>query len=105
LQNCGGFVAQLDKDTIKYLTQLSRIDCTEDEQEMLLKDLRSILDYFEQLEEIDTENVMPCNHVLEGTVNVMRDDVVGQTLPRELFLANAPSQIGGMIRVPPVIKS
>jgi aspartyl-tRNA(Asn)/glutamyl-tRNA(Gln) amidotransferase subunit C len=34
----------------------------------------------------------------------MREDKVGETLPRELFLANAPSHVGGLIRVPPVIK-
>lgn len=97
-------MADLNKQTIHNLIQLCRIDCSEEEQESLLQDLRKILSYIEQLEEIDTENVPPCNHVLEGIANVMRDDVVGETMPREVFLANAPSQIGGMIRVPPVIK-
>lgn len=97
-------MAKLDKETIKNLILLCRIDCTEEEQEALLKDLQSILGYFELLSEIDTENVPPCNHVLEGISNVMRDDIVGETLSRETFLSNAPSQIGGMIRVPPVIK-
>ena len=36
--------------------------------------------------------------------NVTREDVVGELLNREAFLANAPSHVGGMIRVPPVIK-
>lgn len=97
-------MAQLDKETIKYLTQLSRIDCTEEEQDALLQDLQSILKYIELLQEIDTENVPACNHVLEGIANVMREDIAKETLPRELFLENAPSQIGGMIRVPTVIK-
>ncbi len=97
-------MADLDKETIKKLTQLCRIDCTEEEQESLLKDLKQILEYIEQLQQIDTENVPPCNHVLEGMANVMREDEVGAVLDRETFLANAPSHIGGMIRVPPVIK-
>ncbi len=90
---------------IKSLITLSRIDCTEEEQENLLKDLEKILGYVELLKEIDTTHVAPCNHVLEGINNVMREDTVGETMPRETFLANAPAQIGGMIRVPPVIKS
>jgi aspartyl-tRNA(Asn)/glutamyl-tRNA(Gln) amidotransferase subunit C len=98
-------MATFNKETIRSLIQLSRIDCTEEEQERLLKDLEKIIHYFEQLEEINTDNIPPCNQVLEGMHNVMRDDVVGSTLPREEFLANAPSQIGGMIRIPPVIKS
>ncbi|WP_068468113.1 Asp-tRNA(Asn)/Glu-tRNA(Gln) amidotransferase subunit GatC [Candidatus Protochlamydia phocaeensis] len=97
-------MAELDKETIKKLTRLCRIDCTEEEQESLLKDLKKILDYIEQLQEIDTENVQPCNHVLDDIANVMREDAVGEVLDREVFLANAPSHIGGMIRVPPVIK-
>lgn len=98
-------MANLNKDTIKNLVKLSRIECSEQEQEALLKDLEKILSYIELLEEINTDNVKPCNHVLEGIANVMRDDVTGKTMPREDFLANAPSQIGGMIRVPPVMRS
>jgi aspartyl-tRNA(Asn)/glutamyl-tRNA(Gln) amidotransferase subunit C len=97
-------MANLDKKTIKTLTQLSRIDCSENEQEALLEDLKKILHYVELLDEIDTTHVPPCNHVLEDVANVMRDDIVGEVMPREVFLANAPSHIGGMIRVPPVIK-
>lgn len=97
-------MAQLTKQTIESLANLSRIHCSEEEQESLLKDLSNIIAYVEQLDEIDTEEVAPCHHALAGMANVMREDVVGETLSRELFLSNAPSQIGGMIRVPPVIK-
>lgn len=98
-------MAKFNKDTVRNLIQLSRIDCSDEEQESLLRDLEKIISYFEKLEEIDTNNVPPCNHVLEGMSNVMREDTVGKSMPREAFLANAPSQIGDMIRVPPVIKS
>ena len=97
-------MAELDSKTIKSLIELSRIDCSEEEQERLLKDLRSILDYIDLMNEVDTTHVLPCNHVLEEISNVTREDVVGTPLSRELFLSNAPSHIGGMIRVPPVIK-
>lgn len=98
-------MAQLDKETIKYLSTLSRIKCTEEEQEALLHDLKEILEYMEQLNEVNTDNVAPCRSVLEGLVNVMRDDIAGTPMSREEFLANAPSHVGGMIRVPPVLKS
>lgn len=98
-------MAQVDKNTVDKLTKLSRIRCTETEKDTLLKDLKKILKYMEQLNEIDTENVPPCSHVLADMVNVTREDVVGPTMPRDTFLENAPSHIGGMIRVPPVIKN
>jgi aspartyl-tRNA(Asn)/glutamyl-tRNA(Gln) amidotransferase subunit C len=97
-------MSQLNKQTIKYLTQLSRIDCTEEEQEGILHDLENILNYIVQLNEIDTSNVAPCDHVLSDIVNVTREDQIGDSMPREDFLGNAPSQVGGFIRVPPVMK-
>jgi aspartyl-tRNA(Asn)/glutamyl-tRNA(Gln) amidotransferase subunit C len=97
-------MATLDKETIKQLTALCRIDCTEEEQLSLLEDLKKVLSYIEQLQQIDTEDVPPCNHILETMSNVMREDCVGDVLNREEFLANAPAHVGGMIRVPPVIK-
>lgn len=97
-------MVQLDKNVIKSLIQLSRIDCSEEEQESLLGDLQKILNYIDQLNEIDTSDVSPCNHVLAEITNVMREDEVGETLPREVFLANAPAHVGGMIKVPPVLK-
>lgn len=98
-------MATLDKNEIKNLTQLSRIHCSEEEEDALLKDLKGILAYIDQLNEIDTKDTPPTNHVIPGTCNVMReDDRVEAPLSRDLFLNNAPAQIGGLIRVPPVIK-
>ena len=98
-------MGKLNKETIKSLTRLSRIDCTEEEQESLLKDLEKILVYIDLLHEVDTEGVVPCNQILADMTCAMRDDVIGETLDRTLFLDNAPAHVGGMIRVPPVIKS
>lgn len=97
-------MATLDKTTIKTLTSLSRINCSEEEEEALLKDLQDIIAYIEKLEEIPTDDVPPCNHVLPGMCNVMREDVVQESSARELILENAPAKIGGLFRVPPVIK-
>lgn len=97
-------MAKLNQETIQFLSKLCRIECTEEEEEKLLQDLDKILNYFETLQVIDTEGVPPCNHVLEDVSNALRDDEVGETLPREVFLSNAPSHTGGMIKVPTVIK-
>lgn len=98
-------MAKLDRESVKKLSKLCRINCTEEEAEKLVVDLQKILDYVEQLNAIDTEGIAPCNHVLKEVFNVMRDDQIGETMPREALLANAPDKIGGFIRVPPVLKS
>lgn len=97
-------MAKLNEESIKTLSKLCRIKCTEEEQAKLLVDMQKIVNYVEQLHEINTENVKPLNHVLAEVANVEREDVVGATLSREEFLKNAPDKISGLIRVPPVIK-
>ena len=97
-------MANLDKETIEKLSRLCRIDCSEEEKISLLQDLQKILSYIEKLQEIDTTDVLPCNQVLEDLSNVMREDAIGELLDAEAFLSNAPSRIGRLIRVPPVLK-
>lgn len=94
----------MDEKTIEHLTRLSRIKCSKDEIVALTKNLKDILGYVEHLNEVDTENMAPCNHILQEMRGAVREDVVADLLPRELFLENAPAHIGGMIRVPPVLK-
>jgi aspartyl-tRNA(Asn)/glutamyl-tRNA(Gln) amidotransferase subunit C len=94
-----------DDKAFEKLSKLCRIECTEEEKEQFTKSLASIIDYVAQLNEVDTDDIPPCNQILPSLVNVMREDEIHGILPRELFLKNAPSHIGGMIRVPPVLKS
>ena len=99
-------MAEFTQDTLNHLKKLCRIDCTEEEEKDILASLSRVLEYVEQLGAVDTKGVRPCNYVLKAMLkNRMRPDVVGELLPRNEFLANAPDQIGGMIRVPPVLKA
>ena len=96
-------MSHLNEESIRKLTELSCIRCTDEEMHALLVDLEKILKYFDELETLDTTDVPACNHVLKDLVNVMRLDEVKDPMPREAFLANAPEHTGGMIRVPLVI--
>lgn len=93
-----------EQDLLK-LMKLSKIDCSEAEKSRFLSSLSRVVGYIEQLSELNTEGVPPCNHILESMSSMMREDEIGQTLDRETFLANCPAHIGGMIRVPPIIKT
>lgn len=98
-------MAQLDKKMIKYLAELSRIAVNEEEEDSLLKDLKKIITYVEQLNEVDTAQVAPCTYVTQCVDKTpLRNDTVETTLTREQFLKGAPQQIAGMVRVPPVMK-
>ncbi len=94
----------MEEGEFNKLSRLCRISCTEEEKKAFLGSLENVLNYVQQLQEIDTEGVEPCYTVHETLSNVMRDDIPEEPLSREAFLANAPAHVGGMIRVPPVFK-
>lgn len=93
-----------NEESIRTLSRLCRIEVTEEEIPALLHDLKRVLDYVAQLQEVDVSDLPPFSHIEAVGVGALRDDVVAETLTREEFLANAPEHIGGMVRVPPVIK-
>lgn len=99
-------MCKFDKEDFDHLKRLCRLDSTPEEEQDALDSLKKILVYMEQLNEVNTEGVRACNYVLEAMLkNQMRDDEVKDLLSREKFLNNSPEQIGGMVRVPPIIKS
>lgn len=98
------FMTQISEAEMEKLVHLCRIACTAEERETLKGHLLKMLTYVEQLKEIDTEHAPPCQHVLATHQNVLREDVPGDCLERERYLANAPSHVGGLIRVPSVMK-
>jgi aspartyl-tRNA(Asn)/glutamyl-tRNA(Gln) amidotransferase subunit C len=98
-------MTDFNHQTLEHLKKLCRIDCTEEEDRDILASLTRVLEYIEQLKEVNTEDTKTCRYVLRGMLrNRMREDKVKDVLSRDKFLANAPDQIGGMVRVPVVLK-
>jgi len=97
---------------------LANLELTSEERARLLLDLNSILDYVNQLNELDTSNVQPMAQVLhrysdesqkgvENFVYASRDDIhesLRKSLARKVALANAPETDGTFFRVPKVIE-
>ena len=94
----------MEEEDFTKLCRLCRISVSEDEKNKLMKSVQDVLQYVKQLDEVDTEGVAPCFTVHETLKSVMREDIPEAPLSRDLFLADAPSHVGGMIRVPPVLK-
>ncbi len=89
----------------KYLADLARIELNSEEEQIFNQNLEKILGYMDLIDEVDTQGILPCAHVLETIQNVMGEDEEGPPLSRETFLQNAPDSVGGMIKVPPVMQS
>ena len=97
-------MAHFNENDLLKLMSLSRIECSQAEKDKFYTSLSRVVSYIETLSEVNTNGVAPCNHILETVSNVTREDVVGELLSRDIFLANAPSHVGGMVKVPPIIK-
>lgn len=98
-------MSSLDENEFNKLTKLCRINCSSDEKEVLFDRIQKITSYIELLGELDTQGVTPCYQVTIASSEVMREDEEGPLLSREEFIGNAPSHIGGMIKVPCVMKT
>jgi aspartyl-tRNA(Asn)/glutamyl-tRNA(Gln) amidotransferase subunit C len=96
-------MTKFDRKTLRHLETLSRIECSEEDEETFVKNIQTILDYMDRLREVNTDNVKPLYQVAEGSYLPLREDVAGKTLDRQTFLNNAPASTGAMVRVPPVI--
>ena len=94
---------KISRKEIEHIAILARLSLTEEEKELFGPQLSSILDYMDKLNELDTKNIEPTAHVI-GLNNVMRDDILKDSLPREDALMNAPSHTGKFYRVPKIIE-
>jgi aspartyl-tRNA(Asn)/glutamyl-tRNA(Gln) amidotransferase subunit C len=88
----------LTRQEVEHIAELARLGLTEEEKEVFGAQLSAILDHFQVLQQLDTEAVQPTTTAIPSQ-NVMRDDVVEPSLPREDVLANAPSAVDNFVRV------
>jgi aspartyl-tRNA(Asn)/glutamyl-tRNA(Gln) amidotransferase subunit C len=96
---------KIEKSTVRYLANLARLAVSAEEEDALLTDLKKIINYVEQLHEIDTTDVPPCSYVTQClTQTPVRKDEVTPTLERDTFLKLCPEKTAGMVRIPTVLK-
>ena len=89
----------ISDETMEYVGILAKLELSEEEKEQAKKDMETMLDYIDQLNELDTTGVEPMSHVFP-VHNVFREDVVVNGDDRENMLANAPEQKDGQYEVP-----
>lgn len=92
----------LSREEVEKVSLLARLRLTDDELAKMTTQLNSIVEYVEQLQALDTDNVEPMAHAVE-MFNVFAADEVRESLPREAALANAPKQDGEGYLVPAVL--
>ena len=93
----------VDKDTVKKIARLSRLDVPEERQEQIAGELNAILSWIEELGEVDTSAIEPLASVTDHSLP-MRADKVTDGNKVDDILANAPEQASGFFVVPKVVE-
>lgn len=93
----------LDKETVKKLAHLARLDLPDAEADHLVGELDSIMRFVEQLSEVDTDGVAPMTSVAQMSLKRRPDQVTDGNYP-EKVLANAPDAEDGFFLVPKVVE-
>lgn len=92
----------LSRDDVEKVAALARLRLTDAELETMTSQLGQVLGYIQQLDELDTTDVEPLAHPLD-LFNVLADDELGESLPREKALAAAPKADDECFLVPAVL--
>lgn len=93
----------VSSEQVRHIAKLARIGMNDAEIEALVPEINNILDWVEQLGEVNTEGVEPLTAVIEQKLR-LRDDVITEGDIRDEVLANAPEAQHGFFAVPKVIE-
>ncbi len=95
---------EFSRETIEYVSKLALLDLTNEEKEKYSKQLRDIISYFKKLNDLDTSNIEPTTHPIEGLKNIFREDIPWESLSNEEALKNAEHKKDGYFKAPRILK-
>ncbi len=95
-------MTKISSDDVRRLAHLSSLQLSDDEVHNLQSDLDAIVDYIDQLGELDLSSVEPTYQVT-GLENVWRSDEIEQPLTRDQLISLAPDQKAKQVKVPKVL--
>ena len=93
----------ISREDVKYIAALARIDVPQEKLDSFTKTLGGIVQYVEQLQKLDVENVKPTSHAVP-VGNVLRSDTVKTILTHQQALSVAVEAKDGCFKVPLVIE-
>lgn len=93
---------KINRESILKLANLSKLKFNESEMDLISKDLSKMLDFINQLENLDTEGIEPLIHINEEANN-WRGDQVGEMLSQKDAISNSPNKDGTYFKLPKVL--
>ena len=92
----------LSEEEVEHIAWLARIALTDEEKKLFTHQFNTIIEYFRVIDEVDTKDVTPTLHVLNLT-EVLREDVVTESMSTDAALANASKREKGYFKAPKII--
>ena len=93
----------IDKDTVKHIAKLARISLDDKKINSLSKDLSSIMEFIEKLNELNTEKIIPLTSIINASLQSRKDEVLDGKI-RDQILKNSPENNEEFFVVPKVIE-
>lgn len=94
----------IDREQVRKVANLARLELTTEEEAQFTTQLGNILDYIEQLNQLDVTNVAPTTRAIDVS-NITREDILQPYADREAILNSAPQQEGDFFRVPKILNA
>jgi aspartyl-tRNA(Asn)/glutamyl-tRNA(Gln) amidotransferase subunit C len=92
----------ITKEDVEHISWLASIKIEDVEKDEFVEQFNSILEYFHQLDEVDTDGVEPTYRVVD-LANIFREDVSYESLSQEEALKNAPRRENGYFKSPRIV--
>lgn len=96
-------MAKISKDLIDSLSKLAKINLTKEQEEKYAGEFSSIMGYMDEIKNLDVENIPETARVSDEG-NVLREDVVKQSLDQKEALKNSKNTHNGYFLVPQILK-
>ena len=93
---------KINKEVITKLSSLSKLKFNQEETELISEDLSKMVNFINQLNELETDGIEPLIHMNEE-VNNWREDKLGDVLDQEKALANSPVKDSTYFKLPKVL--
>ena len=93
----------ISKSEVKRITELSSIACSEDELSSYMKDLSKIIELFDKLKYVNTDNIDPLYNVIDDNLRLRKDVSIKKNTKKDI-LKNVPKSKYGFYVVPKMIE-
>ena len=95
-------MSKIDHKTVDEVAHLARLEFDAAAKDAMVKDMNNVLAFVEKLNELDTTGVEPLIYMTDEA-NVLREDVVKETITQKEALLNAPKKDSDYFKAPKVI--